>query len=105
MPGPGEAVEVDLGNGLIALIENTNEPVEEEQTEPPITYTAVETVGGAVVTHAAAVYQRSQRTRVARYTLCSRQESRQVQRRKRDLPLTAVTCLQCRRRLESEGVL
>jgi hypothetical protein len=105
MPEPGETVEVDLGGGLVALVENTNEPVREEESEPPTTYTAVETVGGATVTHAAAVHQRSQRTRVERYTLCSRQESRRVQRRKRDLPLTAVTCVQCRRRLEMEGVV
>ncbi len=105
MPAPGETVEVDLGGGLIALVENTNEPTQEEEEEPPTTYTAVETVGWATVTHAAAVHQRAQRTRVERYTLCSRQESRRVKRRKRDLPLTAVTCAQCRRRLEVEGVL
>jgi hypothetical protein len=105
MPGPGETVEVDLGDGLVALIENTNEPVQEEEVDPPTTYTSVETVGGATVTHAAAVHQRQQRTRVERYTLCSRQGSRRVKRRKRDLPLTAVTCVQCRRRLEMEGVV
>ena len=105
MPQPGETVEVDLGDGFVGLIENTNEPVQEEEDEPPTTYTAVETVGAATVTHAAAVHQRPRRTRVERYTLCSRQQSRPVQRRKRDLPLTSVTCAQCRRRLESEGVL
>ncbi len=105
LPAPGETVEVDLGGGLIALVENTNEPIEEESAEPPNTYTAVETVGAATVTHAAAVHQRSKRTRVGRYTLCSRQDSRPVQRRKRDLPLTAVTCVQCRRRLEAEGLV
>lgn len=46
MPQPGETVEVDLGDGLVALVENTNEPVQEEEVEPPTTYTAVETVGG-----------------------------------------------------------
>lgn len=105
MPRPGETVEIDLGDGLVALIENTNEPIEEEEGEAPITYTAVETVGAATVTHAAAVHQRQQRTRVERYTLCSRQGSRRVKRRKRDLPLTAVTCVQCRQRLEAEGVV
>lgn len=105
LPAPGETVEVDLGDGLVALVENTNEPLEEEEVGPLITYTAVETVGGATVTHAAAVHQRLKKTRVERYTLCSRQDSRRVQRRKRDLPVTAVTCVQCRKRLESEGVL
>lgn len=105
MPAPGETVEVDLGDGLIALVENTNEPKYEVETEPPTTYTAVETVGSSAVTHAAAVHQRAQRTRVERYTLCSRQDSRPVQRRKRDLPLAAVTCVQCRKRLEAEGVV
>lgn len=105
IPGPGESVEVDLGDGIVALIENTNEPIQEEELDAPITFTAVETVGAATVTHAAAVHQRQQRTRVARYTLCSRQGSRQVKRRKRDLPLTAVTCVQCRQRLEDEGVV
>lgn len=107
LPGPGETVEIDLGGGLVALIENTNEPLQEDEEEddPPITYTVVDTVGGATVSHAAAVHQRQQRTRVERYTLCSRQGSRRVKRRKRDLPLTAVTCVQCRRRLEMEGVL
>lgn len=105
LPAPGETVEVDLGDGLVALIENTNEPVQEEEVDAPVTYTAVETVGAATVTHAAAVHQRASRTRVGRYTLCSRQGSRTVKRRKRDLPLTAVTCVQCRQRLESEGIL
>jgi len=83
LPAPGETVEVVLGEGLVALIENTNEPVQHEEAELPTTYTAVETVGGSVVTHAAAVHQRAQRTHVERYTLCSRQDSRPVQRRKR----------------------
>jgi len=46
MPQPGETVEVVLGNGFVALVENTNEPMREEEVEPPATYTAVETVGG-----------------------------------------------------------
>lgn len=105
LPGPGEAVEIDFGDGFVALIENTNAPSQEEDSDPPVMYSAVETIGASTVTHAAAVHQRAQRTRVARDTLCSRNGSRRVKRRKRDLALTAVTCVQCRKRLEAEGVL
>ena len=105
VPDPGETIEVDLGDGFVALIENTNAPSQEDDIDPPTMYSAVETVGASTVTHAAAVHQRAQRTRVASYTLCSRNDSRAVKKRKRDLPLTAVTCVQCRKRLEAEGVL
>jgi hypothetical protein len=38
MPEPGETVEVDLGGGLVALLENTNEPAQEEGSSPlPLT--------------------------------------------------------------------
>jgi hypothetical protein len=104
LPDPGETVEVDLGDGFVASIENTNAPSHDDATDPPVMYSAVETVVPRPLL-TPAVRQRAQRTRVDRYTLCSRNESRPVKRRKRDLPLTAVTCVQCRKRLENEGVL
>jgi len=51
MPAPGGDRRVDPGGGVVALVENTNGPVE------------------STVTHAAAVRQREQCTRVERYTL------------------------------------
>lgn len=105
MPAPGETVEFDLGDGLWATIENTKAPEEEPDAGPLVTHTAVETVAWATVTHAAAVHRRAKRTCVERFTLCSRNGSRQVKQRKRDQPLTAVTCTQWRARLEAEGVL
>ncbi len=105
IPGPGEDVLVDLGGGLQALIANTAElDGAPEPMEGLVTYTVVD-VYGAARTHAAEVTQRAQRTRVSRWTLCSRNESRRVSRRRRDLDLAAVSCTQCRKRLEAEGLL
>lgn len=117
LPEPGEIVEIEQ-EGFVILIENTRTPGEvSEDTEEaldtvqdlspnPIRYVPVDiTAPGSLVRHAAAIYQRRERTRVGRYALCDRSKGRKVARRRDNEPLTNVTCTQCRAHLEREGVL
>lgn len=106
LPEPGEGVELTIGQYEV-LIVNNGERVETEPAVPdePVGYTAVTGPRVSTVVHASAIYQRAKRTRVARYTLCSRSDSRESGKRLAGSQLTAVTCTQCRRHLESEGVL
>ncbi len=112
LPGPGEVAQLEQ-NGFVVLIENVNPPsqaLDADQAPPTpgdiIKYVPVAiTAPTSVVRHAAAVYQRNARTRVARWTLCDRSRTREVARRLDAEPLTNVTCAQCRRALAAEGLL
>lgn len=112
VPDPGETIEVVV-DGLYMLIELDDKAAEAAPVEDVpdgfnevIGYTVVDVdAPSAVVTHAAAIWQRAERTRVESHTLCDQSGKRRVRRRRRDLPIEHVTCKQCRRRLESEGVL
>lgn len=107
MPLPGEVTAHELGNALTVLIENTTTETgtaEAPAFKPAISYTVVEVEGAARV-HAAVVKHHPQRSVVSRATLCSVTKTRRVARRRRDLDLDAVTCQQCRRRLEKAGAL
>ncbi|GAA2774185.1 hypothetical protein [Saccharopolyspora taberi] len=110
-PEPGEVVSIEQ-DGYLLLVENTHPPVERaDDAEPPATdkivkYVPVDiTARSSVVRHAAAVYQRRQKTRVNPYTLCDRSGGRKVDRRLDHEPLTNVTCAQCRKVLIDEGLL
>lgn len=105
LPTPGETIHLTVGQYEV-LVVHTGSPDDEpaeELSDDPIGYSAV--TGGAAVVHAAAVYQRAQRTRAATFTLCSRNKSRRSGRRLLGVQLTAVTCTQCRRHLEAEGAI
>jgi len=115
LPAPGEIVERVL-NGFHILIESTAAPTEElgaptpdevRAYDGPLSWHEVVDVKGATRTHAALVrfFPASGRSRVNRYTLCSRTDSREVTGRRRDQQLATVTCAQCRRRLEDAGEL
>ncbi|WP_433871876.1 hypothetical protein [Saccharopolyspora sp. CA-218241] len=111
LPGPGEIATLER-DGYSVLVENTQPPGEaaEEVGAPGsddiVKYVPVDiTARSSVVRHAAAVYQRRQRTRVGRYTLCDRSKKREVKRRLENEPLTNVTCAQCRNALTEEGLL
>lgn len=110
-PQPGEVVTVRT-NGLIILAELDPETVTEPVPDPGpgaiVDYTPVSVVAtNTVRLHAAAVYQRPERTRVDRYTLCAsgEYEGYRVTGRRRDVGIEAVNCTNCRRRLRSEGVV
>lgn len=112
LPGPGEIARISK-DGYDIFIENTNPPSEAAYADDPtpepgsiVQYVPVSiTAPSSVVRHAAAIYQRPQRTRVARWTLCDRSGMREVRRRLDGEPLTNVTCAQCRRALVNEGLL
>ena len=106
VPAPGETVEAEQ-DGYYIIIENTNritEPVGPEVGEI-VGYTVVEVEGNSSVVHAAAVEQKTERTRVRPYTLCDRSELRAVTRRVRNAPLRIVTCKQCQAHLTKAGAL
>ena len=104
VPLPGEVAVHELGDALTVLIEHTTETgtAEAPAFKPAISYTVVDVEGAARV-HAAVVKHHPQRSVVSRATLCSVTKTRRVARRRRDLDLDAVTCQQCRRRLEKAG--
>lgn len=115
LPAPGEMIERMIGKYLV-LVENTEPPgsteadrkIEDElvQLNSIVKYVPVDVTNKtSVVRHAAAVYQRNSRTRVGRWTLCSRNNTSEVARRLEQEPLTHVTCTRCRRRLTEEGQL
>lgn len=112
LPRPGEIYKITKG-GFDIFIENTSPPSEDPDEDEGslevgqiVGYVPVSiTAPSSMVRHAAAVYQRPQRTRVFRWTLCDRSGTRQVKRRLDDQPLTNVTCAQCRRALVYEGLL
>lgn len=114
LPRPGEVIERWLAPNVLALIENTEPPLDEVSAPTadeaaaatePLTWYEVVDVRGATRTHAALVRQHDRRSMVNRYTLCSVSDSRRVTGRRRDQQLSTVTCSQCRRRLELEGEL
>lgn len=109
LPGPGESLEMEV-EGFLINLDNIQPPAagDDANLQPGdlVKYVPVDiTAPSSVVQHAAAVYQRSKRTRVDRWTLCDRQGTRQVKRRRDAEPLTNVTCAQCRHRLVEEGLL
>lgn len=106
LPNPGDVTAHDLGDALTVLIENTAgaRGAGALAYTPTVTYTVVDVAGAARV-HAATVKHHPQRSVVSRSTLCSVTKARRVTRRRRDQDLSAVTCQQCRRRLEKVGAL
>jgi hypothetical protein len=106
LPDPGDVSAHDLGDALTVLIENTADSrgMGKPAVTPAISYTVVD-VAGATRVHAAVVKHHSQRSVVSRSTMCSVTKVRRVTRRRRDQDLSAVTCQQCRGRLQKLGAL
>lgn len=106
LPKDGDEVSIEIADQLVAMVQNGATSFPTELRSPlTLTYVAVNTASHAAEEVHAAINRRvNGRNKVERFTLCDRKGLRMVTGI-RHVPLTEVTCKQCRNQLVQDGML